>query len=274
MDMFALIIPGADFISDLVMIITIANTCTRSYYWYQGCDVFLSGFWIFIASMFLRSTAEGVSYFLSTRKLGSNEDLSFKNKFLALIMGAIIGPFVLGERWLKLGLAVVDPIISLGYRTGARDAEEHYLLIADHFFWFTLHEQDFIREQSWYAKYFHMVASCTDGSRWLVFVWGKEPHGKESHLHDEESFKFLARIAICEEFLENIGGLMMSISSLLEGGFTVVPIMSLVFTVASALYETGFLVGKVQARVGKANNENEAGEVEEGIEQTGTDNNV
>ena len=163
---------------------------------------------------------------------------------IGAMLGLLVGVCVVAERAVRLTLCPLDLFLACGYY-GAN--KEFVMLVRDELFLLTKSEKQFFASQPWFMWYYHMWCSLVVGGRWQATVfreWDVQ-HGT----NDVQLARTLCMYALAEEVLENIGGVLMAVASLLYNSDQTpsvdrgIAIASLTISGISMLTETGYFIG-------------------------------
>lgn len=291
------LIPVVDFTTDILVVVStiLSGGIAED-------KMYLAGFILFCISQAVRLFSEGTRKFRYAPCCESCRgccDLKFSLEDIncdlvcclpcdatKAIYWIVLGAYVVLLKVIRILLAIprmailpLEALLALGIRSATGECQ---LLFGDGF-WFYGPEKDFFHSQNMICQFYNMVTSLGGGGRWLAMVYWKWAVSTRSQPNLRLAEDATKR-ALLEEGLENIGGLLMSVSVLLQdwpqdGGFTIpviLALVSIVFAVLSAIYETGHFWGRISVikkadrRKGNAQDEEEQEEdheQEEGREE-------
>lgn len=189
-----LVLPSLDWISDVFVVVF--NYHLISY----DVPIFFAGFVLVGIAAIVRCVCEDIS------RVGF-KDANIADKWWCLRIACMpVGVLIACERIIKLALQPLEPIFSLAWYM---EKGKCACVARDKVFCLTSHEASFYADQHWALRYCMMLTSLSNGSRWHALVlWPWRM--KKFPDTNRRSYHVIVRLALFEESLENVGGILMS----------------------------------------------------------------
>ncbi|CAB9517095.1 expressed unknown protein [Seminavis robusta] len=242
------------------------------YWWEEWDPLWMAGFFIFVLSIALRFVGEAIFYLgkygvfyrifhTIQEALGEYVDWWFPCMIVYVcVCTPLLLPFFV-YKVIRVVLIPLDPLLAIAHRASLSRSFYFPLAEAPHgHFGLDL----FFGRMAIPLRYYFLLVDLVAGGRFKVYYASSD----NNSIHYEDNPKWLIVLAILEEVLENIGGLLMAVKELWEpqaqvggkgrghggdeyeyewfdpfGDSRTLAIISLVFSALSAVFETGKYIG-------------------------------
>ena len=230
-----MMIPFLDHATDYIMIVV-------SFAENKDNDLFVLGFVLFIFSWFCRFV--GTNRYLAGRYEDDACKNTITNMFCSLVMLPCHSLPYIAFTMFKSVFAPVDWMIMLGYYSSSGIWRMPVSTLGYPFKKeIEVMERKYFRSLKLREQFIIGIGCGFSGTRGIVKIVYHAPFDDFDHNAEYSSEEFkreIALIALIEEILQNVGGILMSITAVSSPA----SIVSLIFTIISILYETGYLIGK------------------------------
>lgn len=256
-DVFIQVLASVDLLSDIIVLVQYMYLfCgTRTF---DGYGFYVAGIIIWSIHGYFRLSAEGF-YFIHRKRAGIHKAWRVSMWFLGIY--ASMGTFILFEKMLRVLLCPLDIFLGIGYYTSVG---EWKYMVADNLFWLTSDEKDYFKSLSGPKKYLDSITNLLAGTRWKIPLLLDTALEKRDDDNVLKQVKTLIIVAIVEEVMENLGGILMAIAltSCQGEGMSGLALFSIVTAIISSVVETGKYIGET-TKVGKRASRNKKSPVED-----------